>query len=425
MTAARSRARCSTRSTASTWRGWSKSAGCRSSRSTLAGERRAGADERGRRGALERVLTCRGRARACVVRALPCSAEQRRPPVEARREVLAQRAGVGVAGGDEPARLQAGAREHARGRPRPTRRVASASRPGYSAAAPPCQPRSGRASGAGRPRAPVLEAVLGDRVARVDAVEQPVRELGRAGGERVQLRRGDHEQRHAVDAEVVEPVADQRAALEASAGSTSWSATRERAIAGSAGERVRASRSSRGQRLEVGELGGERALPAVRGGEAGGGEPVGLGGAGALDRGEQVVGSPGAKVCDERAEHAARTARSRTRRPRRRWRRPRTRRARTSRARPASRRSGRRGRRAASASRSRSCGRHADAAGRGRAGARARRRLLGGAPAPISHSGHGSARARGRLEQLEDALLAAQPAGVEDVVAARARRRSG
>ena len=38
--------------------------------------------------------------------------------------------------------------------------------------------------------------------------------VGEAGGERVQVRRGDDEQRRAVDAEVVEPVADERAALE-------------------------------------------------------------------------------------------------------------------------------------------------------------------------------------------------------------------
>ena len=60
----------------------------------------------------------------------------------------------------------------------------------------------------------VLEAVLGDRVAAVAAVEQPGGEVGAALEERVQVGRGDHEQRHAVDAVVGEPVADQRAALE-------------------------------------------------------------------------------------------------------------------------------------------------------------------------------------------------------------------
>jgi hypothetical protein len=58
------------------------------------------------------------------------------------------------------------------------------------------------------------QAVLGDRVAPSDPVQQPLGELGAGGRERVQVGRGDDEQRHAVDAVVVEPVADERRAAE-------------------------------------------------------------------------------------------------------------------------------------------------------------------------------------------------------------------
>ncbi len=60
----------------------------------------------------------------------------------------------------------------------------------------------------------MLEAVLGDRVAERAPLEQPRDHLRRALADRVQIARGDHQQRHAIDAMVVEPVADQRAALE-------------------------------------------------------------------------------------------------------------------------------------------------------------------------------------------------------------------
>ena len=77
-----------------------------------AGERGAGADQRRRRGALERAARPqaeRGRRRAPGA----AQGEQRRPPVEAAAQVLAQRTRVRVAGGDEPARLQPDAGEDA------------------------------------------------------------------------------------------------------------------------------------------------------------------------------------------------------------------------------------------------------------------------------------------------------------------------
>ena len=60
----------------------------------------------------------------------------------------------------------------------------------------------------------MLEAVLGDRVAGLAALGQPAHHLGRALADRVQVAGRDHQQRDAVDAVVVEPVADHRAALE-------------------------------------------------------------------------------------------------------------------------------------------------------------------------------------------------------------------
>ena len=60
----------------------------------------------------------------------------------------------------------------------------------------------------------MLKAMLRDRVARPPALGQPVGHFRRALTHRMQVAGGDDEQRDAVDAVVVEPVADQRAALE-------------------------------------------------------------------------------------------------------------------------------------------------------------------------------------------------------------------
>ena len=96
---------------------------------------------------------------------------------------------------------------------RRTRRPASTARRVSS----PSRPRNSAAGllrrGAAR-RGAVLEAVLGDGVAARGALGQPLHHLGPAVVERVQVGRGDDEQGHALDPVVVEPVADQRAALE-------------------------------------------------------------------------------------------------------------------------------------------------------------------------------------------------------------------
>ena len=169
----------STRSTASTWRGWSKSAGCRSSRSSWPGDRRARADSDGdvaRLNGVARAEAQRGRVR---VR----GAAQRRaasPTSRSARQVLAQRRRCRRSRGRRTRAARCPRRSSTR-RPASTEAiVASASRPGYSAAARPASERSGAREPRRGAGAPVLEPVLGDRVAGVAAVEQPVHELRRA-----------------------------------------------------------------------------------------------------------------------------------------------------------------------------------------------------------------------------------------------------
>jgi len=134
-----------------------------------AGERRAGADERGARGALEGGGRGEPESRRAGLRAA-AQREQRRPPVVVVGEVVVQRAGVRVGGGDEPARVQADAAElrasRVDGRDRRFR-VQSRELGADPVAERPLEARR-------PPGAPVLQAVLGDGIAGVDAVEQPV-----------------------------------------------------------------------------------------------------------------------------------------------------------------------------------------------------------------------------------------------------------
>ena len=136
-------------------------------------------------------------------------AHQLKPP----RQHLAQRRGVGVGRGDEAQRLDTCKLEQPP--------------PGVDCAARLVSVEAdelGRATaGTVEERTPrkgapaqllVLEAVLGDRVAGPGAFVQPARHLRRALPERVQVASGYHEQRDPVHAVVVEPIADQSAALE-------------------------------------------------------------------------------------------------------------------------------------------------------------------------------------------------------------------
>ena len=60
----------------------------------------------------------------------------------------------------------------------------------------------------------VLKAVLRDRVAGQSTLAQPFDHRRSALADRVQVPGGNHEQRDAIDAVVIEPVADQGAGLE-------------------------------------------------------------------------------------------------------------------------------------------------------------------------------------------------------------------
>ena len=141
-------------------------------------------------------------------------AEQRRPPVKALAERAPQRRGIGVAGRDKAARLDPGELHQApagvhraprlvRVEPQELAFVVGIERAQRPVGAAPASPG-----------AQVLEAVLGDRVAAALALDQPTHHLRRALRQRVQIARRDHQQRHVIDAMVVQPVADQRAALE-------------------------------------------------------------------------------------------------------------------------------------------------------------------------------------------------------------------
>ena len=187
------------------WRGWSRSAGWRSRRSRSPAASAPARTSHGEARRFTALEVPRVSAGASVERAGRVDARQARPPLERRRERLAQRVGVGVGGSDEAARAHAGEpQDAAAGLDRAPRLVAvEAEELGGRVAAP----RRGR-------RGAVLEAVLGDRVAARRALGQPLHHLGPAVVERVQVGRRDDEQRHALDPVVVEPVADQRAALE-------------------------------------------------------------------------------------------------------------------------------------------------------------------------------------------------------------------
>ena len=105
------------------------------------------------------------------------------------RSASAQRAGVGVGGGDEPVGLDARQLQHrasrrARRGASPRRRDRRTLRCGVLG-----QGAAGARS-ASRPRRDVLEAVLGDRVAGAPALGQPADHLGRAFADRVQVASG-------------------------------------------------------------------------------------------------------------------------------------------------------------------------------------------------------------------------------------------
>ena len=144
----------------------------------------------------------------------PPEPQQRRPPVEGLRERERSAGGVRVAGRDEPARLERPRCARVRRPASTAATVSSASSPGNSAAAPPCQARSGRRSGPGGRTRRCCSPCWAIASPRSRQSSSHAASSGRRWKNGCSVGRRDHEQRHAVDAEVVEPVADQRAALE-------------------------------------------------------------------------------------------------------------------------------------------------------------------------------------------------------------------
>ena len=115
----------------------------------------------------------RSRAPASTPRLRAVHPQQPRPPAEPEAQRLAQRGGVGVGGGDEAVRLDAGELEHApAGVDRATGLLAV--QPDELARPLTVGPGEQLPRRAARARAHVLEAVLGDRVAGAAALAQPL-----------------------------------------------------------------------------------------------------------------------------------------------------------------------------------------------------------------------------------------------------------
>ena len=365
----------------------------------VAGGQRARAHQPRRRQALDRARGAegqrrrQGRARRLVDarRGSPTSRTTPRASRAARR--CRRRPGATKPRGRTPARRSTR-------RPASTaRRVSSPSRPRNSAAG---LLRRGAAA-----EARCWKPCWAMASPRAGALGQPLHHLGPAVVEGVQVGRRDDEQRHALDPVVVEPVADERAALEG----------RGLDVVQGDGDRARAPHAA--QLAQVVELLGEEPVPAQAPGTA---RPRRRGPARAARAAAMAAASPsvspGAKRC----------ARS-----------PRSPRARRRRAGHDARAAGRGLERdeaeglvlaghdhAARARRTRAPG----ARGRRRTGWKATRRAMPQRPRAAAQRVLGRARAdqpqrprvvraRRGLQQPEDALLARQPPDVEDVVAAR------
>jgi hypothetical protein len=154
----------------------------------------------------------RARAVAAERRRRAAHPQQLRPPAEAQLQRGAKGIGVDIGRGDEAVGLYPRELHHPpAGIDRPPGLLAVEHR---ELARPVREHRARGAAAA--PRAHVLEAVLGDRVARRASLTEPANHLGRALTNRMQIAHGNDEQRDAVDAVVVEPVPDDCAALEGS-----------------------------------------------------------------------------------------------------------------------------------------------------------------------------------------------------------------
>ncbi len=207
------------------WRGCRRSAGCRSRRSVLVGSSEPARTSDGESTRLSGPVAGeapgggqradrRGRVPTAVCGWRAVHAQQTRPPAEAR----AQRSRAAPA-----CRRRRGRRSR---RARCPRASARASRRARRAGSPRRRGRrTRRRAGRGRARAGVASsrrragARAGSRAGRSSRrrarrSRSQLDHLRGALADRVQVARGDHQQRDAVDAVIVEPVADHRAALE-------------------------------------------------------------------------------------------------------------------------------------------------------------------------------------------------------------------
>ena len=328
-------------------------------------------------------------------------------PVERVGEHPSQRARVRVARRDEAARIELDLPQQAPAGVDPPGGVlaAEAGELGRGAALPARQ----HAARPGGWRSPCGRGRAGRRVAARHPAAQPRRERRRAGPDRMQVGGRDHEQRDAARRRAQQPRRISRARAN-ERGSTSCSATASAPLIAAH------------EPLEVGELGGERRVPAVPRGERRGRARSGSRRRARSIARSRSAGVAGAECLDEPVRAAPPTACTRRSRPAARRRPPRAPPGRTSRARPGARRSARRRTRARARR-----GRSDTGANRIRGPSpswRARSRSVSPAgPVPSSTSGH--ARGRRRPPRAARAAPSRATAARRRARGRRARHRAG
>ena len=156
-----------------------------------------------------------GRGERRALRATPGPARCTRSSPAHQRKRLPQRAtqrrGVGVGGRDEAVRLDPGELQHPPAGVHRAPRLLAVEADELAGRRCACSVRRPKPP---RRRQTCWKPCWAIESPGVTALAQPLHHLGRALADRVQIAGRDHQQRHAVDAVVVQPVADHRAALE-------------------------------------------------------------------------------------------------------------------------------------------------------------------------------------------------------------------
>ena len=142
----------------------------------------------------------------------PVQAQQCRPPAKPTREQPAQGGRVGVRRRDESLGVEPRELEHPPARVKRAARLVVAEPHELTLHWSRRVPQ--HASRERRRGLVVLKAVLRDRVAQTPSFREPAGHRRAALAQRMQVAGGDHQQRDAMHAVIVQPVADQRAALE-------------------------------------------------------------------------------------------------------------------------------------------------------------------------------------------------------------------